>query len=400
MATWAVAGLLAAASLAVCVVGIGSAWAAVFDDAANARDGDFDMRDRAAEYQCFRQGTYPNRRIAGPEPPSWLRHSPYPPYAFPMFAVFFEPGGEHQGRLLLEGLSLVALVVMGCFGRRDLAFGGPAMAVIGALMGVAIMGNKTAFELGHFSIICMGLIVGQVMLLDKGRPIAAGICWALAMIKPQIALVFVPLFMINRQWRGLVAGGLLLAACGLFTCWWTDVAPLRAVSCWYGGLGQSGTISTAGQGVGPGSIAAALGVDPRQVHMALLTVLGGAMAFLCWQLVRPGTEHRDQSGLLVPLAGICAVLGEVCLYHYHYDNVMLFPTAVAMLTLAVAMPVWWSRGLATLMMATLWIPHRYITAVPYNGIGRTVIWLAVAAVLTAFSIDAVAVRRTRRTARW
>ncbi|MFM8891739.1 MAG: glycosyltransferase family 87 protein, partial [Planctomycetia bacterium] len=272
----------------------------------------------------------------------------------------------------------------------------PAVSAIGALAGIAIMGNSTVFALGHFSILCMGLVVAQMALLRNGCPVAAGICWALAMIKPQIALVFAPLFMIDRQWRGLVAGGGLLVALGLSACWWTGVPPLRAISGWWDGLGQSGTVSTLGQGVGPGSIAAALGIDPRHVHKALLAVLGGSLASMCWWLWRQPVDRGDRDRLIVPLAGVCAVLGEVCLYHFHYDNVMLAPSAIAMLAVAVARPAWWSWGLAALMMATLWPPHRYITMVPFNGIARAVIWVAVAAVLAKLVVAGSAARLPHR----
>ena len=388
--------LLGMAAAAIFVNGLVMAWTTPADDTLLARVGDFDMRDRAAEYRCFRQGVYPNQQLAGPNPPPWVRNSPYPPYAFPMLALFFEPGGALQGRILLEAVSLTALFVIGWFGARELAFAGPAVSAIGALAGIAITGNSTVFALGHFSILCMGLVVGQIALLRNGRPVAAGICWALAMIKPQIALAFAPLFMIDRQWRGLAAGGGLLVALGLSACWWTGVPPLRAISGWWVGLGQSGTVSTIGQGVGPGSIAAALDINPRHVHKALLVVLGGSLASMSWWLWRRPVNRGDRGGLLVPLAGVCAVLGEVCLYHFHYDNVMLVPSAIAMLAVAVTRPAWWSRGLAAVMMSTLWIPHRFITMVPYNGLARAVIWVAVAAVLTKLVAAGSAARLLHR----
>jgi hypothetical protein len=395
VAAWGLAGLLALASIAVVVKGISTAWTTAADESSRVRIGDHDMRDRAAEYRCFRRGVYPNKGLAGPNPPPWLRHTPYPPYAIPMFALFFEPGGVLQGRLLIELLSLTALVVMGRYGYRELRFAGPAMAVIGSLTGTAIMGNSTVLELGHFSIICMGLIVGQMVLLERGRPVPAGICWALAMIKPHIALAFVPLFLVNRQWRGLLAGCVVLATLGIFACWWTAVPPLRAISQWFVGL--SWVFSTRAQGIGPGSLAAWLGLNPQHVHTAMIVLCGCLLAVVCGLFLRRTTGDRGRTSHIAPLAGACAVLGDVFIYHHFYDNVMLFPTAIAILTLAAAVPAWWSVGLATLMMATLWTPHRFVTQVPFNGIDRAAIWLTVAAVLTAFVIDGPAARLLRRT---
>lgn len=393
-AAWALVGLLALASVGLSVKGVSTAWSTAADESVAARIGDYDMRDRASEYRCFRQGVYPNKRLAGPRPPNWLRHSPYPPYALPMFAIFFEPGGMLQGRVLIELLSVAALVVMGWHGYRELRFAGPAMACIGALAGAAIMGNSTALELGHFSIICMGFIVGQMMLLERGRPVPAGICWALAMIKPQIALAFVPLFMVNRQWSGLVSGCSLLGLFGLFSCWWTDVPPTLAISQWF--LGLSWVFATHGQGIGPGALAAWLGVDPIYVHSAMIVACGCLLAAVCGLLLRRPAVDRGPPFRIVPLAGVCAVLGEVFVYHYHYDNVMLYPAMIAILTLAAEVPAWWSAGLATLMAATLWTPHRVVMQVPFNGVARAVIWLTVAAVLMLFVVDASAERWLRR----
>ena len=91
-------------------------------------NGDFDMRSRVSEYTSFRQGVYPNRALEGNSAPDSVPYSVYPPYALPMFTVFFEPGGKLQGRILIEILSLASLVVIGIYGFRELNFAGPALA--------------------------------------------------------------------------------------------------------------------------------------------------------------------------------------------------------------------------------------------------------------------------------
>jgi len=387
---WVAVCCLAVSSVGIAVKGVSTAWAAGADETTRSRVGDCDMRDRAAEYRCFRKGVYPNYGLAGRKRPAWLRNTPYPPYALPMFAIFFEPGGVLQGRVLIEVLSAASLVLMGVYGYRQLRFAGPAMASIGAVAGAAITGNSTAIELGHFSIICVGLLVGQMMLLENGRRMPAGICWALAMIKPQIALAFVPLFMVKRQWRGLLVGCSLLGLSWLFSCWWTNVPPTVAISQWFSGL--SWVLATRGQGIGPGALAAWLGIDPLYVHSAMIVSCGCLLAVVCWLLLRRTADDRGLTIRLAPLAGVCAVLGEVFVYHHHYDNVMLFPALIAILALAAERPAGWSAGLATAMAATVWIPQRLIAQVPFNGVGRAVIWLMVAAVLMLFVVDALVER--------
>jgi hypothetical protein len=72
-----------------------------------------------------------------------------------------------------------------------------AWSIVGlmTLMAILTIANGllyacNALAQGQFSILCMGLIVGQLVLLENGRHLGAGICWALATIKPQIALPF------------------------------------------------------------------------------------------------------------------------------------------------------------------------------------------------------------------
>ena len=141
------------------------------------------------------------------------------------------------------------------------------------------------------------------------------------------------------------------------------------------------------------ALAAWLGVDPLSMHSAMIVTCGFLLAAVCWLLLRRTAGDRGLTFRMAPLAGVCAVLGEVFVYHHHYDNVMLFPALIAILTLAAQVPAWWSAGLATAMAATLWIPQRLIAQIPFNGAGRAAIWLTVAAVLMLFVADTVSPAR-------
>ncbi len=354
--------LLTAASAAR---GIRQAW---------VHDGDFDMRSRCREYEWFRQGIYPNRKLAGEAAPPNVCYTVYPPYALPLFGCFFEPGGRLQGRVAVELLSLASLVVIGAYGMRELKFAGPAMAAVGAVAGTAIVGNSTALALGQFSIICAGLVAQQMIFLARNRPVAAGVCWALAMLKPQIALSFAALFLLNRQWRGLVTGIAILAGLSLFACWWTDVPPTRVIQHWLFSMPMSFSDTAAKSG--PGFLAAQGGLNPRIAQFLALAVLGMGAALVC----RLAPITLGQTAQL-HVAGVCGVLGELLLYHRHYDNIMLFPTIIGILAVAVAKPSWASVGAATLMGITVWLPQRMIEQIPGHQTLQMLIWSGVAAVL-------------------
>lgn len=359
--TWALAALLAVLTCVSLGQGMVLAW----------RSGsDIDLASRANEYAWFRAGHYPNPSIAPatvqPRPP----YSVYPPYAFPMLALFFEPGGLLQGRVVVELLSLVAIVALAAFGQRAV----PRAATLAALAGPAIAGNGSAVALGQFSIICVGLLISQVLLLQRGKTVAAGCCWALAMLKPQIALAFAALFVVRRQWVGLLVGGAMLVALSALACWWTGVAPSGLADHW---LMRSSLSFAADQKVsGPAQVASWLKTDGRVVQwsaVALLVGMSGGLGLALRRLPRPPD--------MLDLAGICGVLGAVLVYHRHYDNVMLLFTLLACLRRAVSRPsLAWTVALFA-MGFSLWIPQRLFEQLPAQQFLRPVIWSVVAAML-------------------
>lgn len=332
------------------------------------RDGDIDTVARHAEYVLFRQGVYPNSHIEEPPPPGGRQFSVYPPYAFPMLALFFEPGGLIQARILIQLLSIASLVVMGGFAWQTLIPHGPTVAMLGAVAGAAMAGNGTALMVGQFSIICMGLIVLQIVCIQRQRPVAAGICWALAMIKPQIALPFGILFLFPGQSVGAVVGTAILAALTLLACLWTEVPVRSVVDYWMWGMPLA--FATQSGGSNPAGLAAALGVDAR-VTQRIATIVGAFLAVpLAWFLRRTGPQA------IVPVAGLCSVMGMVFVYHRFYDNVMLFPTIVALTSLTAA-----SRRpalviLTGVMIIRLLLPQRVVDLVPWHGLLQTAVWAA------------------------
>ena len=340
--------------------------------------GDFDLQTRAAEYAAFRDGVFPNATLEPPIAGRRIPYSVYPPYALPMFAFFFEPGGLLQGRLLVEGLSIAGLIVIGLHGRRELLFAGPALAAVGAFAGPAITGTIGAFAASQFSILCTVLVTLQVMLLERRRPLAAGACWALAMLKPQIAAAFALLFLADRQWRGLVFGVMVLLALSLGACWWTDVSPLRLVR--HVLFESSLRFVEAPQTFGPGKLAAALGISGRLLQFAALALLAG-LAVAVIVFVRRWRHRVD----LVALAGAAGAIGELLCYHQFYDHIMLAPTVVALLALAYTKPTPATIGLAAAVSVSVWLPQRILHAIPGQEIARALLWATAAAVLFAWS---------------
>lgn len=359
---WLLAAYLAAAATAAFASGLWNAWALGIDH---------DMQARAAEYQAFRDGVYPNSTIDRAADEGKPPYSVYPPYALPMFAVFFEPGGVVQGRIVVEALSAAALLLIGVCGRNMLAGHGLAWAAVGALAAAAVTVNRSVISLGQFSAVCMGFVFLQIAMLERGRPFAAGACWAAAMIKPQIGLAFFALFLVNRQWRGLVFGVAILVILGLFALWWTEVSPAVLVHHWL--FHTNMKFAASSSGFGPAAAAEWLGWDHSRVQYAMLAVLAGVMAAVVRFVIRDILMPD-----LMPLAAICAVLGRVLFYHGVYDQVMLAPLLLACLSAALTTPGWRGGAVTGAVAATLWVPQRVWELVPGQEFLQPAIWILAA----------------------
>lgn len=359
---WAVVALLALQSLGVFCFGSWSAW---------NRHTDCDTASRAAEYALFRGGTYPNAWLEQPPSPDAAHYTVYPPYVFPLFTLFFEPGGMLQGRFLIEALSLASVVLMGLFAYRVLIPYRRSLAWVGALSGAAIAGNGTALAVGQFSILCVGLIVQQMVFLDRGRPFAAGVCWALAMIKPQIALPFLVLFPMGRAVRGAVFGLAVLATLTAAACQWTEVSPGVLLDHW--ARGMSLRFLDEGAVIGPGGVARSLSIDHRTIQIVTVVVMSAA-------LVPAVGILRGIHGAFLPVAALCSVCGILGFYHRFYDNIMLYPAIVATLQAAARLPHRVTIAAAIAIPASVLIPKRILEWIPFHEAAQAVVWVFAAGV--------------------
>lgn len=331
-----------------------------------------DMYLRLNEYGYFRAGVFPHPQMALRKGLEITALSVYPPYAMPMFAPFFHPGGAVQGRVLIQVLSLLSLGLIGWVGQRLLRGAGAAAGVLGALAGAAISGNSNALAHGQFSLICMGLITAQWLLLARHQRIPAGLCWALAMIKPQIALPFALPFLQTRRLRGLVVGVALLLALSAVAFWHTGVTPLHYLEIWT--RPQSMDFIRGGSQSSAGDLADSFGLSAAASQLLVAGLTATAVS-LWWWCRRRQPEDPLQT------AAVCAAASAVGFYHLNYDNILLFPALLMTLRLAITRqrPQW--RLLAVAMALSLWTPQRIIEQVPLGGQAQLLLWLVVGVVL-------------------
>ncbi len=339
-----------------------------------------DLRQREAEYALFASGVYPNQHVAkaaGREAPDMF--TVYPPYAFPMFGAFFASGSFPVGRVLFQLLTLTSLGFLAWWGARQLAFDGPSATALGAAIPLAFSGNSSVLSVGQFSIICTALLLLQILLLARQRPLAAGLCWAFAMVKPQIALPFALLFLLRRRdWGGLVLGGLLLAGLSALALWWTGTTPENLLQ---NGILRHRYDFAMQKPYGGGTWGALVAGNGRVMLLVSLAILAALSALV---LLRQGRMRID-------LPALCATAGFVLFYHGHYDNIMLVFLMIPLVAAALrAHDLRFAAGAALLSFAVFVPPSlslRLTTAWPLLN------WLIFAAPPAALLLLASAVCR-------
>jgi hypothetical protein len=312
-----------------------------------------DLDERYLEVITFLDGHYPNPGIDPRATRSGLINSVYPPYAFPLMVPLFPGGQLMAGQLSVIGLSGAALVVMARWGYRQLRFAGRPMAWFGAAAPLALNGVPHSLANLQFSMICTGLLLLQEELLERRRPWAAGLCWALAMLKPQIALPFALLFAWRSQWRGLMAGSGVLLGLSLFCAGWTGVPLLQIAQYWLRGKMFDFARGNLQLLHFPGTLLSR--INPNLVQWGLL-------AFVIALMLALSLLFKRWSGKvdMLNLTGFCSVVGALAFYHRAYDYVMLFPALIALLRLALlpqgrAWP--WISLLAIANAFVLWLPN-------------------------------------------
>ena len=373
------------------------------------RYSDTDLFERLDEWRLFAQGIYPSHQLASPEQQALthFRTSVYLPWALPLFGALFAWGGAIQGTWLIQGLSLLSLALLAAIGWHSLRAWGRAAAWLGALAPLAIAANSNALAQGQFSIVCMGLVGLQGLLLLRDRPLPAGICWALAMVKPQIAAVFALPLLVQRQRRGLALGLILLASLSAVALLHTHTDPLACLTSWLAvlpafigagnvnaaaglvdlaqaasspGLAAWGSLAVAGVGFSLGALwwwlrrqtrKALLDQDPAS---GVVVTPKGKPRANPW---RWGLRNLDRLWRQNPLAvaGLCAVVGAVGFYHRNLDNVMLVPALLASWRLTLQRPRVLEALLTVLMALSVWTPQRLLDVLPGSALVQSLIWV-------------------------
>lgn len=262
----------------------------------------------------------------------------YPPWAFPLIiltaGVPWPYGRWYFAALNALSLLLIALCLRGLMKSYGVAER-PAL-----IAGMLVSSIGWTLGLGQYGVLVLGLMAGAMLLDDRDHWLPAGVCLAASMLKFNITLPFILLFVLKRRWRTL--GSALATGAALFGigCWSIHTGPVAAMH----ELRILLSHNLAGGDSLPQALAQAIGYSDRLVTIATALVLlaGGAALYVL----------RRQNELV--LCAITAVIARVSIYHRHYDDLVLVYLLLALWALSprgrLAQVGFWLVGLS------LWIP--------------------------------------------
>jgi hypothetical protein len=290
-----------------------------------------------------------DRRIDPDIGPIYHWEGCYPGWSYFTGAAFVLPTNFKITRLYFGFLNVLALAVTSVWaygiGRPHGAAGG----VLLAASVLAVSTNYNTLNMGQYSLIVNGLLVGAYyFLVAKPRPVAAGVLYGLAAIKPHMSALFALVFLVRKQWTLLATTACYMVFASL--CIWelskTDPLEMltQAVAAGTGRGSNGGSCSLL-------SVLLKFGVD-RAFATRVSTVVGLiAAGWLMWIW---------RNAPLLTLFAIAATIGRLWTYHHEYDDVMLIFLLVALgQAMFIRNSTWTSFGFF-IVGAALWCPVFYI----------------------------------------
>ena len=344
----------------------------------------WDIQQRYDEWLLFRDQIYPHALLASDAEKSlpYFRTTVYLPWALPMLAGLFTWGGLMQGKILTLVANFAGFATIAFAGKHCFQSWGRAASWFGALLPLTIRGLNLCLTLGQFSAACVGLLTLQWLLLQRQKPLPAGLCWALAMIKPQIAVTFALLLLLPQYRKGLWLGSGILAGLSVVALWHTGTQPFDFLASWLKTLHHFTNLSPNLTG----ALAKSNFGESDSFKIVLIGFLVAAIAIACLALKQAKfianlCGRFARAGIPIELAGISAIAGATLFYHGHYDNIMLYPALLCCWLITFKRPALGNAFLTALITVSLSAPRSLVFGLPGFQMFQVLTWLTAGIVL-------------------
>ena len=319
--------------------------------------GGWDLLQRFYEWRLFQSHIYPSEALAKQSARllPHFRNTVYLPWALPQFGFLFGWGGIAQGKILISLVSLLSLAMMAAVGRWMMRPLGQKAEWLGFLIPLAFYSNRVCLAAGQFSILCVGLISLQFYLLRERQTFAASICWAMAMLKPQLALAYAIPLLGRRKRIGLVFGLSLLFILTLIALQQTNTDAISIGLSWL-------KLLPVFQSKGNVNVLAAVwpntDIDWIYLIIRLTAILATIIAF-------PSFFHRLRAAIYttfqtiyynsctIEAAGLFGICSLLLFYNRIYDQILLYPAVIVLYKNTLYQPRWGVLILTASMTLTL-----------------------------------------------
>ena len=347
----------------------------------DSSDSVWDVNQRYDEWLLFRDKIYPHGSLASDAEKSisYFRTSVYLPWALPIFGSLFAWGGLLQGKIILLIANLAGLVAIAFVGKESFKPWGEAVSWLGAFAPLTIRGIDLCLRTGQFSAMCAGLLAMQWLLLKRKKTYSAGLSWALAMIKPQIAGTFAILFIAKPNRKGLWLGIGILIGLSIIALWHTSTPPAEFLKSWL--LTLSHFTNTGSPNLTGLSLSSNNSLKGYFL-IALVAILAALISAFCVDIRRleaatAAWARLSSSSLSMELSGISAISGALLFYHHIYDNIMLYPALICCWLTSAQRPTLGNVTLSILITLSLSTPYRLLAWLPSNQAFQPSVWLLV-----------------------
>ena len=347
-------------------------------------DAGWDVKQRYDEWLLFRDQIYPHALLASDAEKSLpgFRTTVYLPWARPMFAGMFAWGGLMQGKILMLVANLAGIVIIAFAGKQCFRPWGKAASWFGAFLPITIQGLKHCLHTGQFSAACVGLLTLQWLLLQRQKPLPAGLCWALAMIKPQIAVTFALPFLLPKYRKRLWLGSGILAGLSVVALWHTSTQPIDFLSSWlktlqyFAGISPNLTGAIVNSSLGESDY-----FKTFLIGILVVTAASVCLAIRQEKFIRKLWNRCVQASISLELAGVSGIAGAVLFYHMYYDNIMLYPALLCCWLITFNRPTLGNAILTILITISLCSPASLFHLLPGYQMFQVLTWLAAGIVL-------------------
>ena len=300
-----------------------------------------DLRLRWIEHRQLAEGQNPQTQGHPDLPDSHAtmrtQGGGYPPWAYAIGSLLVPPISFTGARWYYAIVCAAAVALLAAWAIRMAGWIG-----LGGVL--ASFPAAICISYGQYGVVIAALLAGALWLLERGRSVAAGIMMGLAMVKPNLAVLFLLTAFLYRDYRAVACAASVVAIATLSASWMAHTSPVVMLSSFgnetsqYYWLSHNPLLPWLTNAIGFGPAVALLGLGGLAVVVAIFAV-----------------THRR-----LPLADAFAIAAFVTMfwsYRKHYDTVLLVLLLVPMLREAQARG-WGVKGLTLVLGLTLWLPIR------------------------------------------